>query len=53
MERRLGIAENLKGTKQRFQQVQGGSPTIVINGVTCYNPSKWPKINGFAWGYNS
>ena len=29
---------------------QGWLPTIVINGGR--NPYKWPKINGFACGYN-
>ncbi len=26
-------------------------PPSTINGVT-WGPYKWPKINGFAWGYN-
>ena len=24
----------------------------VISRVISYNPSKWPKIKGFHWGYN-
>ena len=24
-------------------------PTVIVKG--CYNPYKWPKINGFAWCY--
>ena len=28
-----------------------GPPTIVVNG-DIHNPYKWPKINGFQWGYN-
>ena len=29
-----------------------GAPDPVYKRCEIYNPCKWPKINGFAWGYN-